>query len=84
MRRRDRGEWQALQIERVGSEAAHGRGGAAAETSRLVQHGDHVVLRAHTGRLLQLATATEPGQHPGLVASATRHSDAQHWEIWLA
>ena len=80
--------WQALRLERCGSEAAYtGRDApldadAAGASHSVVCHGDILCVRAHTGRLLRLdATA---GGLPKLSATAESHEDAQRWEVLLA
>jgi hypothetical protein len=80
--------WQALRLERCGSEAAYtGRDApldayAAGGSHSVVCHGDILCVRAHTGRLLRL-DATEGGL-PELSATAESHEDAQRWEVLLA
>ena len=89
--------WQALRLERCGSEASYtsraapgdadadvaARVGDAASRS-VVCHGDILCVRAHTGRLLRLAADATEGGLPELSATAESHEDAQRWEVLLA
>jgi hypothetical protein len=79
---------QALCFELHGSEAAHGRSSPPIDAKRVVCHGDIVCVRAHTGRLLRLATPAKEGEREGelpeLRATADCHDDAQRWEVLLA
>lgn len=75
------GEWQSFQMEL----AADGQGSSP---GRLLQHGDVICLRAHTGRYLRCPTlqrtSGEQRQLLAIEASAWTHFDAQQWELRMA